>query len=92
MGEANREASELPAPSAELSVIGVLIDVLLDELPKRRRDRFVRRVNERLEWLADNVNVVRLRAPGHDNAAVASHRLAHAWWQRLEERWLRRPR
>lgn len=75
------EEPEIPPPSAESVMLGVLVTAYLDELPRKRRRRFVQRVTERLEMTASWAKVARLRPSRHDADVALRIAEAQAWWR-----------
>jgi hypothetical protein len=77
-----RPDAKLPPPSAELILIGTMAQAFLEELPRKRRAPFLRRVGELLELQREYPNVVRLRPPMDDAALADARDQAIEWWRR----------
>lgn len=69
----------MPEPSAELLLIGVLLEAHLATLPRRKRQAYLEKVFELFEKYGDVENVVRLRSRAYDEMLAAKHRSAVAW-------------
>lgn len=70
----------LPPPSAELVLFQQAFFALVEALPKRKREKVIRALHERMDALSDGENVLLIR-PVSDRAAVLrARRQAKAWW------------
>lgn len=72
-------AEEMPAPSTELTLIGVMMRAHLKCLPPKKRRLFLLEVMETLSDFEDLRKVVRLRGREHDEMLALTHRQAVAW-------------
>ncbi len=72
-------ADEMPAPSAELTLIGVLMKAHLKTLSPKKRRVYLLSVMETLSDFEDMRKVVRLRSRAHDEAVEVTRRQATAW-------------
>lgn len=81
------QRSALPTPTPELVLVGVALRVLLDELPRRKRRRFVIRMTETLDMLSGGPTVSVLRVVAHhaDPDLQTSRAQAAAWWVLIRE-------
>lgn len=70
---------EMPAPSAELTLIAVLIRAHLKTQPRKKRREFLFNVTAALEEMEMVSNVVRLRGREHDAAVSLTRKQATAW-------------
>jgi hypothetical protein len=86
------DTEDVPHPHPALSVVGTLIDVLVEDMPRKRRARFLRKLEERAQWLAESQHPVRLRSAALDRQAATAHRQALAWVRRMRAAWFSRPR
>ena len=77
------EPDQLPPPTPELVMIGVMLEAQLSALPRKQRARVLARINARMEGLAALESVVRLRPEGEVSALRHARRRAAAWWERI---------
>lgn len=81
MLESGRNSAEhLPDPSAELVLMGVLVQAYLNQLPKKKRPMFLADVTDTLQAYRDAYEVVRIRPRSTDSEMREKFREAHAWW------------
>lgn len=72
--------AELPRPTAELYLVGAVIEALMAELPPERRRHVVDRISSAFERHDELVAGIRPR-PDHQQMAVGQARnLARNWW------------
>lgn len=72
----------LPPPSAELVLIAAAVEALLIDLSPKQRLRFLKRMSENIETLADIGKVRRIREPCEDEATRAAVAQAAEWYRR----------
>ena len=78
------EPSQLPSPTPELVMIGVVLEAHLSTLPRKQRARVLARISARMDNLAALEGVVRLRPEGGEMSALRhAQRRAAAWWDRV---------
>ena len=70
---------EMPPPSVELTLAGVLMRAHMRTLPRRKRREYLLAVMEALEEFEMNANVVRLRPASFDEDVAETRRQATAW-------------
>lgn len=70
---------EMPPPSTELTLMGVLMRAHLRSLPRKKRREYLLGVMDALEEFEMNANVVRLRPASFDKEVAATRRQATAW-------------
>lgn len=73
--------SQLPAPTPELVMIGVIFEAHLSTLSRKERARVLSRINARMERLMDPETVIRLRPEGEMPALRHAKQRAAAWWE-----------
>lgn len=77
-----REAERMPPPSPELILLATMTQAFLDELPRKRRAAFLRRVSTLLDLQVEFGNVTRLRPASEDEALDEARAKAAEWWRR----------
>ena len=70
---------EMPPPSAELTLIGVLMRAHLKSLSPKKRRVYLLTVMNTLTEFEDLRRVVRLRSREHDEAVALTRKQATAW-------------
>lgn len=70
---------EMPPPTAELTLIGVLMRAHLKTLSPKKRRAYLITVMDSLTEFEEMRKVVRLRGREHDEAVSETHRQATAW-------------
>ena len=73
------ERIDMPAPSAELSLIGVLMRTFVDELPPKKRAAFMTRLYENFGEMQDMDKIVRIRPREYDDEVRRARRGALSW-------------
>ena len=69
----------MPMPSAELTLIGVMMRAHLNTLPPKKRRAYLLSIMETLAEFDDFRKVVRLRGREHDEALGLTRKQAAAW-------------
>jgi hypothetical protein len=72
-------ASEMPPPSAELTLISVLLKAHMATLSAKKQRAFITSVMDTFEDLENAGTVVRMRAPKYDAEVLRARREALAW-------------
>lgn len=73
--------SELPEPSAELTLLLAFVRAYVRSLPKKERTQFLADVDEALGLQEAAYNVIRFRPKSADPAVFAAMRQARAWYR-----------
>jgi|GEM_PF-5077113 len=77
------EPNQLPGPTPELVLIGVMLEAQLFAMPRKQRARLLARIDARMNTLVEPEGVVVLRPGGEIPAVTQARRRAAAWWGRL---------
>ena len=72
-------ADDMPPPSVELTLLGVMLRAHLKCLPPKKRRVFLENIMETWEELDASANVVRLRGREHDEGVMRTRRQGVAW-------------
>lgn len=77
--ERARIEAGLPPPSAELVLLSVLVQTMLQTMPKKKRAAFVKELGTAMQWQTEFANVIRIR-PASQDAEVARARDQASTW------------
>lgn len=73
------QLADMPPPSAELALLGVLLRAHMETLSPKKQRVFVRTVMDTFDAMERAGSVVRLRSPKYDAEVVQARREALAW-------------
>lgn len=74
---------DMPPPSVELVVLGVILRAQMQTLSAKKQQQFVKAALDTFEAMHRAGNIVRLRSPKHDAEVLKAQREALAWLRGL---------
>jgi hypothetical protein len=77
----SRAIPDLPEPSAELMLLLALVQALVNDMPRRKRDRLLHGISDALGMQEASYNILRFRPRSQDAKVFAAMRSAQAWFR-----------